>query len=71
MNEKELNELVEQFTGNLEEDVEIYKSILEKYKDSPEYDEIIKKVSNAINADIYLLESIIKTSKKKQVILTE
>ena len=71
MNEKELNQLVEQFTGNLEEDVEIYKSILEKYKDSPEYDEIIKKVSNAINADIYLLESIIKTSKKKQVILTE
>lgn len=65
MNEKELNELVEQFSGNLQEDVEVYKSILEKYKDSPEYDAIVKKISNAINADIYLLESIVKTSKKK------
>ena len=40
MNEKQLNEITDRFTGNVKEDIKAFESLLEQYKDSPDADEI-------------------------------
>ena len=48
MNEEQLNEITSRFTGNIKEDLEIFQSILEQYKGSPDAVEVYNKGINAL-----------------------
>ena len=48
MNEEQLSEITSRFTGNIKEDLEIFQSILDQYKDSPDAVEIYNKGINAL-----------------------